>query len=178
MIRINLCVVSFFLVVVTTAMIPSASAAQEFSVMVGPDLEDGFGMGIDDGCRPPKQDWLNSFAAAHEVSYSGGCPWAAVFVTVGAPGSGQFMDLSGYSEVSVDIRGAAGTEFKVGMKEYNRNGAGPTQTIILRSDEWDNYTIRIGNFSNLAEQNVHSVFELIFGRDAVALQFRNITMIR
>ena len=117
------------------------------------------------------------------MSYPGGLDWGAVFITAGPPKepprAGQ--DLSAYNTLSLELRGATGTEcVRVGIKD-NTDPDDGNETKITRcvsSTDWETFTFPLSEFHTADLTRLYVVTEFVFEQEDAQRQqtvdFRNI----
>lgn len=170
--------------VLTFAMISLMSIhalSQDYPIYVGQELTVGFEMGVDTDQKV--RDWLTNQNGYMKMEYPTGQAWGAVFITVGTPTNPPrpFQNFSGYSTLSVEMKGENGGEIvDIGIKDNTDpdNGRETKQTVTL-TGKWQVYEFSLNNFVTADLSHLYVPVEFVFGgRNERIVYFRNVQYLR
>lgn len=154
-----------FSVLVFIATISFATFGQDYSVYNGQELGVGLDMGVDtnNGLR----DWVTDMNGYQRIVYPPNQTWGAVFVTAGEPRNPPrpFMNFSGYSTLSVEMKGLDGGEnVEIGIKDNTDPDNGrETKISITLSQDWDTFEFPLIDFETADPSHLYVLIEFVFG---------------
>lgn len=166
------------LIPVFVLLIPLSSHGQ-YMVFDGA-LRNGFNIGVDSHFG--NRDWIVQEGDAIKMTYPGSQAWGAVYITVGTPypdakkDRRRTVDLSGYSMLSVELKGKKGGEkVWIGMKDKEDpdNGA-ESKKLVTVSSNWSSYNIILKDLKTADLNKIHVPIEIIFGQERCTVYFRNV----
>jgi hypothetical protein len=142
----------------------NAATNQSKAILVGTQLEGGFGMGVDSSGR--LTDWVTKVRGAFRLSYPAGQSWGAVFVTVGKPKDPPrpFENFSSYKSLIIDMKGASGGELVfVGVKTNTQPDDGNEVKMSIKlTKEWHTYHFPLEAFKGTDSSRLYVVSEFVF----------------
>ena len=150
---------------------------QDYSIYNGQVLADGLDMGVDTDKK--ERGWVSDMNGYMKMVYPSNQAWGAVFITVGAPRTSPrpFRNFSGYSTLSVEIRGENGGEhIEIGIKDNTDPDNGQeTKIPINLTQKWQEYEFSLADFRTAELTHLYVVIEFIFGGPkGKTAYFRNI----
>lgn len=145
----------------------------------GKTLREGLDMGVDTSGN--RFDMAEDLNGEMRIAYPPGQSWGVVFLTVGEPaplGNRQWIDLSPYRTLSVEMRGEAGGEqVYIGIKDNTQRDTGKeTKLPVTLAGEWQTYKFDLEAFSRADRSRLYIPIEFVFekGIGPETIYFRNI----
>ena len=139
-------------------------------------------MGVDDSAQ--RRNWIRNMEDYIRMEYPGASlDWGAVFITFGPsrnpPRPGQ--DLSQYTRISMELRGASGKEcVRVGIKDNTDpdNGGETKIRRCIPNLDWETFTFPLSEFDTADLTKLYVVAEFVFEQEDTGqpqtVDFRNI----
>lgn len=150
---------------------------QTYPIYDGQQLADGLNMGVDTDQHI--SNWVSKVNGEQRMEYPPGQIWGAVFITVGAPKNypRPFRNFSGFSTLSIEMRGERGGEtLEIGIKDNTDPDNGQeTKIPVTLTKEWQVYEFSLADFTTADLSHLYVVTEFVFGnRTGKTAYFRNI----
>jgi hypothetical protein len=164
---------------------PAPPEGQVLLVYAGTTLSPGFDMGVATGGG--RADWVTDHEGYMEAAYPAGQQWGAIFLTKGPPSGDedfrQTLDASSFNYLVLDLKGAAGGEkVALGVKTASDpdNGLEPKHPVGDLTTNWQTVSVPLAELVRAPKYpadrfgKLYVVCELVFGRDAETIFFRNV----
>ncbi|MGA8029294.1 MAG: hypothetical protein WB992_19305 [Bryobacteraceae bacterium] len=148
-------------------------------VLVKGELQSGYNMGVDDSAQG--RQWLSTDGDHLKLSYPAGLKWGVVYITWDSPQADlkdrQFIDMSKYKSLIVEMRGGLGGEtVYIGVKtNEQRDDGSETKIKTPLIAEWKEYAFPLSGFRRASPARLYVVTEVVFsGKDAQTVLLRNV----
>ena len=138
-------------------------------------------MGIADSAG--LRNWITDMDGYVRMTYPGGLDWGAVFIAVGPPKDPPRLgqDLAAYNTLSLELRGATGTEcVRIGLKDNTDpdNGSEMKIRCCVNSTDWEPFTFPLAELHTADLTRLYVVTEFVFEQEDAQRQqtvdFKNI----
>ena len=127
-----------------------------------------------------KSDWATRQADSIKLAYPGGENWGTWFISVGAPSSQKtersFIDASRYTKLTLELKGQAGSNIAVALKDTDDpdDGTESRVQLTLRSNDWESYEIALEDFRTADRKRLYVVTSFVFAKQPQTFFVRNI----
>lgn len=138
-------------------------------VLSGTKLSQGFDMGVNTSAG--RTDWLSQDDGAMKMAYPAGQLWGAVFITVGKPTNQErkSVDLSGFTALTIEVRGTPGATVDVGIKDNKQPDDGSEIKVsVPLSSDYRVHTIPLSKFVGVNSRRLYVTAEFVFNSSQAA----------
>ena len=127
--------------------------------------------------------WVTDDAGFMEMACPSGQTWGSVFISYGGNPINPprpCLDVSSFSTLSVDLRGALGGEVvSIGIKDNTDPDDGTeTKVAVNVTTDWVTHTFLLSEFTTADPKRLCIAIEFVFGTTAETVDFRNIKLTR
>ncbi len=146
----------------------------------------GYDMGV--ASSGGATDWVTNMTTHMKCAYPAGNSWGTVFILRWpTPWNTEFnpneikyaFDYSGYTTLSVDMKGEVGGEvIQIGMKDTTDGDLGlETKKTATLTTTWTTYTFALSGFTTCDKTKTYIPIEFVWGATSSTVYFKNIKMI-
>lgn len=173
----SLIIMMFLFIMLMQCKMPSPPAGEEFMIY-SDHLTSGFDIGIESSEK--QRDWLHEESGIMQMAYPSGQKSGSVFVVAGTVTFEQVAeDLSRFSALAVDLKGACGGEWIQLAIEDIEHSFTKSQFIFDLDTQWQTYYFSLSDFGQINLQKVHVVANFLFaGNRSQTVYFKKLRYLK